>query len=583
VGRGDGQVKIRGYRVELGEVKAALMSHGSVREAAVVAREAEDGEKRLVAYVVGAEVEIGELRRLLRERLPEYMMPGWIVPLDKMPLTRNGKIDHRALPDPGEILDSETAPSAAGQPQTPYHEMLIDIWRQALGVSQVGIDDSFFDLGGHSLLATQLMSRVRKAFGVEVALRVLFDHSTVRSLGEVIEEAVRAGHGVAAPPLVPVERGRELPLSFAQQRLWFLDQLEPGNAFYNCPAAVRMRGRLDVGALKRTLQEIIRRHEALRTRFETANGQPVQVIEDAPILNLRVVDLKQLPESEREIEAQRIAREDACLPFDLRRCPLVRATLLNLADKEHVALFTMHHIVSDAWSKGVLVREVAALYEAFSQGRPSPLPELPIQYADYAVWQRNWLQGEVLEKQLAYWRERLGGKLQALELPTDRPRPARPRGEGAYHLFVLPDQLSESLKALCRRTGTTMFMVLLAAFQTLLQRYTDQDDIVIGANIANRARGETENLIGFFVNMMVMRADLSDNPTFMTLLGRVRETALSAYAYQDLPFAEGAGTIAVELLQSEVVTNLLVGRNSHAIALERFERLNQLRDSEYCV
>ena len=464
------------------------------------------------------------------------MVPTAYVRLESLPLTPNGKLDRRALPDPDEYLAAEAAPSAAGQAQTPYHEMLIGIWRQLLGATRVGIDDSFFELGGHSLLATQLMSRIRKAFGVDVALRVLFERPTVRGLGEVIEEAVRAGHGVAAPPLAPVERGRELPLSFAQQRLWFLDQLEPGNAYYNCPVAVRMKGRLDVGAFERTLQEVMRRHEALRTRFPAVEGQPSQKIQSEVESRLPVVDISELETDRMESEAERLAREEGDRAFDLSLGPMLRAILVRVGEDEYVVLFTMHHIVSDAWSMNVLVREVAALYEAFSQGRPSPLPELPIQYADYAVWQREWLQGEALEKQLAYWRERLGGKLQAFELPTDRPRPAALSYHGARHTFMLEEGLTAGLKELSRSSGTTLFMTLLAGFKTLLYRETGQEDLLIGTAIAGRNRSETEGLIGFFINTLALRTDLSGAPKFTDLLAQVKSVALGAYAHQDLPF-----------------------------------------------
>jgi amino acid adenylation domain-containing protein/FkbM family methyltransferase len=489
-----------------------------------------------------------ELRKYLREKLPEYLVPASIVLLDELPLTRNGKVDRQALPTPKSVETDE----AVAMPRTPVEEMLVGIWCETLKLKQVDIDESFFDLGGHSLLATQLMSRVRQAFALEMALRAMFERPTVRGLAELVEEALRAGHGVKIPALTRVERGGSsetpvgMPLSFAQQRLWFLDQLEPGSAFYNCPGAVRISGSLDIGALERTLSEVVRRHEVLRTRFEAVDGQPVQVVEEAEPFSLPLVDLRHLLETQRETEALRIAKEEAGLPFDLSLCPLMRATLLRLAEEQHVVLFTMHHVVSDAWSMGVLIREVVALYEAFSNNRPSPLLELPIQYADYAVWQRNWLQGEALEEQLGYWRQQLGGKLPVLEVPTDRPRPAAPLYGGAHYSFVLPDELSVALKALCRQSGTTLFMTLLAAFQTLLQRYTEQDEIVIGTDIANRNRVETENLIGFFINMLVMRVDLSDNPTFLQLLERVREIALGAYAHQDLPFDK-----LVEELQPE--------------------------------
>jgi hypothetical protein len=410
-------------------------------------------------------------------------------------------------------------------------------------------------LGGHSLLATQLMSRVREAFGVEVALRALFERPTVRGLAAWVEEEARAGRGVSMPALQRVEHGEEeregdgrpgLPLSFAQQRLWFLDQLEPGNAFYNCPAAVRMSGGLDVDALERTLTEVVRRHEVLRTRFPASDGLAVQVVEEAREVRLPVVDVSELGAERCEREARRLARAEAGRPFNLSEGPLWRAMLVRMWEGESALLFTTHHIVSDAWSKSVLVREVAALYEAFSNGRPSPLPELPIQYSDYAVWQRNWLQGDALEEHLTYWRRQLGGELPVLKLPTDRPRPAALQYRGAHDTFLLSESLTAGLKELSRVAGTTLYMTLMAAFNVLLHRYTGDEDILVGTVVAGRNRGETENLIGFFINTLVLRTDLSGSPKFTELLAQVKDVALGAYAHQDLAFDK-----LVEELQPE--------------------------------
>jgi amino acid adenylation domain-containing protein len=349
-----------------------------------------------------------------------------------------------------------------------------------------------------------------------------------------------------APPLLPVERGGELLLSFAQARLWFLEQLEPGSSAYNIPAAVRLTGSLDVAALEQSLNEIFQRHEALRTTFAMVSGEPIQVIAPVKALTLPLVDLRQLPEAQQEAQVEHLATESAQQPFDLAMGPLLRATLLKLGEAEHVLLLTMHHIVSDGWSMGVLIRELAALYEAFSSGSPSPLPQLPIQYADFAHWQRQWLQGEVLAAQLSYWQQQLAGAQTVLELPTDRPRPAVQTFRGATQFLTLAEPLSQKLKTLSQRSGVTLFMTLLAAFQTLLYRYTGQEDICIGSPIANRNRSETEELIGFFVNTLVLRTDMSENPSFQELLGRVREVTLGAYAHQDLPFEQ-----LVEALQPE--------------------------------
>lgn len=327
-----------------------------------------------------------------------------------------------------------------------------------------------------------------------------------------------------------------VPLSFAQRRIWFLSQLEPRSPAYNTPAAVRLRGRLDAPAMERTLSEVIRRHEVLRTTFKMVAGQPVQAIHGAEPMSLRVIDLIGWPEAAREFEAQRLAQAEALGSFDLELGPLVRATLLRLDQTDHVLLFTMHHIVSDGWSMGVLIREVAALYDALVKGQPSPLPEPPIQFADFALWEREWLCGAALEKQIAYWKQQLGGKPPPLELPTDRPRPVVATHTGASKAFVLPENLLTALKALCRRHNVTLFMLLLAAFNALLHLYTGQEDILVGSPIANRNRAETEGLIGCFINTLVMRTDLAGNPSFSELLGRVRQTVLGAFANQDVPF-----------------------------------------------
>ena len=336
------------------------------------------------------------------------------------------------------------------------------------------------------------------------------------------------------------------PISFAQQRLWFLDQMEPESSFYNIPTAVRLTGPLNTGALKQSLNEIVRRHESLRTTFETVNGEPAQVVVPALNLSLPLIDLSELPESQREAESRHLVIEEGQRLFNLAHGPLVRATLLRLRDEEHVLLLTMHHIISDDWTIGVFFQELTALYEAYSAGEPSPLPELPIQYADYAIWQREWLSGERLEQQLSYWKKQLSGSLPVLELPTDRPRPARQTFRGASQSLVLPKRLTEELKTLSQRERVTLFMTLLAAFQTLLSRHTGQEDILVGSPIANRNSVETEALIGFFLNTLVLRTDLSGDPTFRELLGRVREVALGAYAHQDLPFEK-----LVEELQPE--------------------------------
>ena len=535
LGRSDHQVKVRGFRIELGEIEGVLRQHPAVLETVVQAQGDRAGEQRLVAYVIAADKTsrpgAAELRGFLADKLPEYMVPALFVALDKLPLTANGKVDRLALRIPDGLHAELEETFVAGR--TPNEELLAEIWGAVLGVERVGIHDNFFQLGGHSLLATQVVSRIRDAFKVEMPLRRLFESPTVAGLAESIEQS--RGMGLQAPPMVPVARGGELPLSFAQQRLWFIDRLEPGSSVYNFPAAVRLTGPLNVAALEQSLDEIVRRHEALRTTFAIVDGRPVQVIAPLLRLTLPVVDLQMLPERDRELEVKRLAIEEAQRPFDLAEGPLLRATVLRLGEHEHVGLLTMHHIVADGWSTGILIRELAILYESYCSARPSPLPELTIQYADFAHWQREWLTGEILESQLIYWKQHLAGA-PLLELPTDHPRPATQTFRGAYQSLVLPKTVGDGLKALSRREGVTLFMTLLAAFQILLHRYTGQDDLVVGTPIANRNRLEVEGLIGFFVNTLVLRTDLSDNPSFSELLRRVRNICLGAYAHQDLPF-----------------------------------------------
>ncbi|MEG4971171.1 amino acid adenylation domain-containing protein [Microcoleus sp. K4-B3] len=540
MGRSDHQVKIRGFRIELGEIEAAIGQHPALRETVVLVREDNPGDKRLVAYIVSnsalktqdSEL-INDLRCYLKQKLPQYMMPSAFVLLESLPLTPNGKIDQRSLRAP-EINRAEFESNFA-EPRTPDEQLIAEIWAEVLGLERVGIHDNFFELGGHSLLATQAISRLREAFQVEVPLRSLFESPTVATVTESLLQ-YRAEQKLKAPPIKRASRQGELPLSFAQQRLWFLDQLQPGNPAYNIPAAVRLKGALNVAVLEQTFQEIIKRHEALRTTFNSVEGRPAQVIISSFNFTLPIVNLRELSQAEREAEAMRLAAEEARQPFDLTKWPLLRVTLLHLDETEYLLLLTVHHIVADGWSMGVLVREVAALYEAFCSGKPSPLPELSVQYADYAVWQINWLQGEVLEAKLADWKQQLGQILPPLQLPAKQPRSAVSSDRAEIQKFQLDWQVSEALNALSRQQNVTLFMTLLAALQTLLYRYTNQEDIVVGTDLANRTQVETEALIGFFVNILVLRTDMRGNPTFRQLLDRVREVTLKAYAHQDLPF-----------------------------------------------
>ncbi|HEX8184157.1 MAG TPA: amino acid adenylation domain-containing protein, partial [Blastocatellia bacterium] len=569
LGREDQQVKIRGFRIELGEIEAALEEAGA-REAAVIVREGEGGDKRLVGYVVMQEegVKVADLKKALKEKLPEHMVPSAIVVMDELPLSANGKLDRKALPAPeGQVAGQEREYVA---PRTPVEELLAGVWAQVLNVKRVGSNDDFFELGGHSLLATQVVSRVRQAFQVEVSLRTLFESTQLAQLALSIEKAMLDERGLQAPPMTAVSREQSIPLSFAQQRLWFLDQFAPGNAFYNIPAAVRIKGRVDIEALRMTFNEIVRRHESLRTTFDRAGEQAVQVIAESLTMTLDVEDLTRLPEADREAAAVRLATEEAQRPFDLSRGPLFRASLLKLDEDDHLLLATMHHIISDGWSIGVFIKELGVLYEAFSEGRPSPLPDLPIQYAEFAHWQRQWLQGEAQDKQLSYWANQLAGAPTVLDMPTDRPRPPVQTFRGSLHSIKLSESLSDALKALSRKEGATLFMTLLAAFKTLLYRYSGQQDILVGTPIANRNRAEIEGLIGFFANTLVMRGDLSGDVSFKDFLGRVREMSLEAYAHQDVPFEQLVEHLQPErdMSRSPLFQTMFVLQNAPGKALE---------------
>ena len=543
LGRTDFQIKLRGYRIELGEIEARLTEHLGIEQAVVTARENSAGEKYLVAYIVSRDTagEPAGWREFLKERLPDYMIPTALVCLPALPLNQNGKIDRALLPDPEAYLASSRRYVA---PRNPKEEMLAGIWATILKRDRIGIHDNFFDLGGHSLLATQVMARVRSVFRVELPLRTLFEATTVAQLAEAIELARRLDGNMEVPAISRAERDGPVPLSFAQQRLWVLMQLEPDGASYNLPIALRLSGKLDVAALERSINELVRRHEVLRTTVSLSDGQPVQVVASASSISIPVIMLDHLARSEREAAVLRLATAEAQRPFELAYGPMLRVTLLRLDEEEQVLLLTMHHIVSDAWSSHILVHEMTELYLAQVQGRPASLPELPVQYADFAIWQRQWLSGTRLDRQLDYWKERLAGALEPLNLPMDRTRPPVQTSHGASLTLSLSPELSSSMAELSRREGATLFMTLLAGFYALLFRYTGRPDLVIGSPIANRTSSEIEGLIGFFVNTLALRADLSGDRTVRELLALVRQVCLDAYTHQDLPFEK-----LVEVLQ----------------------------------
>ncbi|MFD8819152.1 amino acid adenylation domain-containing protein, partial [Streptomyces sp. NPDC059627] len=500
VGRADDQVKVRGFRIEPGEVEAVLATHPQVRSAVVTAR-GEGAAARLAAYLVPADPAEGipaaeELRTFAARRLPEHMLPTVFTELAALPLTPAGKVNRAALPDPDENrpdLDHYVPPATAAE------ELLAAIWAEVLHVDRVGAEDDFFELGGHSLLAVQVTFRVRDVFGVEIPFSAPFDHPTLRDLAALLEGPRTEP---AVPPVTPVGRDQPLPLSFGQQRLWFIDQLEPGSAEFVLPTRIRFASDVDPAALGAALTAVTARHEILRTRLVTGtDGVPHQVVDPPGTVALPVIDLSGCPEPART--AQQSVEQDARVPIDLAAGPMLRAVLYRLGPAEHMLALTMHHVTFDEWSDQVLRRELHALYDAFRAGEADPLPPLPVQYADFAVWQRSWLSGDVLDEQLTYWRAQLAG-VPVLDLPTDRPRPPVPSRAGAVVGFRLSASVTESLRKVARENDASMFMTLLAAYTLVLSRHSGQDDIAVGTPVAARNRAETEDLIGFFVNSLVL-------------------------------------------------------------------------------
>ena len=536
VGRADRQVKLRGYRIELSEIETTLRLHPLVWDAAVVLRDDLPGNARLVSYMVPkqqAPQNNKDLRDFLATQLPDYMVPATFVWLKSLPLNANGKLDRRQLPVPEP--EQETTEYYMHPPRNPIEEILQDIWQNILGTTKIGIHDNFFQIGGHSLLATQVIARVRSLLKVDLSIASLFELPTIAHLAQKIEHELRGQHESELPALLPQVRPTDLPLSFAQQRLWFLDQLEPNSTAYLVRSARILQGALNTRALERSLATMIQRHESLRTTFQLQARRPIQIIHHNQVFHLPFIDLSKLAPEIRSRVARHLAEQEAGQPCSLEHGPLLRTWLLHLQAQEHALLVTMHHIISDGWSHGVFEHELATLYKAFAAGQASPLKALPIQYADYALWQRQWLQGAVLQAELAYWQQRLTGAL-PLELPTDHPRPAIKSYQGAFQAVALPPVLQKELVALSQQEGVTLFMLLLAAFQVLLARYSGQNDISVGSPIANRTHAELDQLIGFFVNTLVLRSDLSGNPPFVTHLKQVREMALEAYNHQDVPF-----------------------------------------------
>jgi amino acid adenylation domain-containing protein len=550
-GRNDFQIKLRGYRIELDEIAAVLERHDEIRDAVVVVRDDERAGRRLVAYAVrqpqgeGREPDAFDFRRLrehLLASLPEYMVPADVVLLPELPLSPSGKVDRRGLPDPQTADVHMGARQSYVAPRNALEEILCGIWTEVLSWNDVelpervqaegvGLTDNFFALGGHSLLAMQVIARIRKSLGMQLPIRALFEQPTVSDIARVLREM---GGATAVQAIPRRDRSQPIPLSYAQQRLWFVSQFEAGASAYNVRIAYRITGHLHLMALRLSLEHIVARHEVLRTRFVERKGSVMQAIDPDVTFEVQTEDLRSKADPEEEL--QRRMRAEVETSFDLARGPMLRAKVLQLGDHEHVLLVTVHHIASDGWSLGLLARELAVCYSAFIRDDKPELPALPFQYADFAAWQRERLDGGGMDAQLKYWETQMQGSSGLLDLHTDYPRPALKGWRGRVIPFTTPKETVDAIRLLCRKQDVTLFMVLLAATQSLLARYTGQTDINIGTPIASRALEDTEKLIGPFANTLVLRLNLQGDPTFTELLKRAREVALGAYAHQDVPF-----------------------------------------------
>lgn len=550
VGRNDDQIKFHGHRIELNEIRLALNRHPNIRDSVVTIVRDGDGNDYLIAYYTSRqEIDPGEIRDMLTDYFVEETIPNFFVHLKKLPLSLNGKIDHRMLPSLDEVRHSIKRVYVA--PSTPLEETLAAIWRDVLSVERVSARDNFFRLGGHSLLATRVVSRIRDSLGVEVPLSTLFKSPTVAELAEIIDSKGRVQGPSVLPPIKRVPRDRPLPLSFSQQRLWFLNQLEPGTAAYNIGSALQIIGDLDSTAMLEGIRQVIRRHEVLRTRFPAQDGMPVQVIDDRIMIASSIEDIRDvLSGVEKESKLRQFAEEEARKPFDLAGGPLIRARLLRTGEREHVLLMVLHHIVSDGLSMKLLMSEIGENYELNKSGSAGRRLDLEIQYADYAVWQREVMRGETLERGLRYWQEKLKGQIRLIDLPTDRPRPEAQRYEGEMYRFELGRELMDALDGFCADESLTKFMALLGTWQVLLHRYSEDDEITVGTPVDNRIRAELGGVIGCFINTVVMRTNMHGNPTARELLNRVKEVIIGAFEHQEVPFE-----LIVERLQPERRTN----------------------------
>ncbi|WGV25098.1 amino acid adenylation domain-containing protein [Halotia branconii CENA392] len=534
LGRVDHQVKIRGFRIELGEIETLLSQHPDVQQAVVIVREDIPGDKRLVAYIVPHQklaTNTITLKRFLEEKLPSYMVPAALMILDSLPLTVNGKVDRRNLPAPARTRPDLAETFVA--PRNPIEEKLAAIWTELLGLDVIGVNDNFFHLGGHSLIATQMLARVREVFAVELFFPQIFTHPTIATLAQLIasEEQQRQ-----RPVIQQIPHEGLLPVAFSQERIYFIQQLAPENSAYQFQATMRFKGRLDVSVLQRSLDEIVRRHEIFRTTYQEVNGRLYQVINPHEPISFAVIDLQPLPESERETAAQKLVDAEVQTHLDMTQLPIIKWVVFKLNDQDYILTHVEHHIAHDGWSFNVFLSELVELYHAFCAGQPSPLPELSLQFADYAHWQREWAKTAAAQAQLRYWQQKLSGIPPLLELPCDRPRPKEQTYNGDHIRMELPVDLCESLRVFSHQEGVTLFMTMLAAFKVLLHRYTGQDDIFVGSAVANRRMQEVEKLIGMIVNNLVLRTDVSGNPTVRELLERVRQVTMEAYANEDVPF-----------------------------------------------
>jgi amino acid adenylation domain-containing protein len=538
LGRIDHQVKIRGFRIELGEIENYLLKHEDIKEAVVISREDETRIQRyLCAYIVqqnshgGEELTVSDLREYLLKELPDYMVPAYFIHVEKIPLTPNGKIDRKALPEPAKDMIKTGAKYAA--PANKTEEKIVEIWQAILGIERIGVEDDFFQLGGDSILASQCIARIREEFQVNLSLRKIFEQPLLKALSK---EVINQKQEIISLKIKKVSRNGDIPLSFAQERLWFLQKLDKNSMAYFVPRAIRIFGKLEVRLLERTFTELIRRHEILRTVFPTREGRPVQRILESYPFKLPLINFTGLDEKTQSEEVSLWISQEGQRPFDLEKGPLLRVSVLKLKKEEHIVVLTEHHLIHDGWTQGVLLREFIAVFTAYLEGKPSPLPELPIQYADFAFWQRDYLQGDVLKYHLDYWRKKLSGLAPFLELPSDRPRPAVISGQGGLKISIIPSSLTAALKEFNKKENVTLFMTMLAVFNVFLYRYTGVEDLCVGTGVANRRLKEMEGMLGMVINTLALRTRVSGELSFREYLQRVKETCLEAYEHEDTPF-----------------------------------------------